>query len=281
MKLYSIENGTFKVDGGAMFGTIPKKQWSKWHSSDADNNILLSMRSLLVDTGSRVILIDNGMGNKQSEAFYASYELNRETELITSLSKVGYTPDDVTDMVLTHLHFDHCGGSVQHNNRITKPVLTFPNAKYWVSRAQWENYLNPNLLESDSYFPEDMKLVSESGNLLFPDNETELIPGFSLQIFNGHTPGQLVPIIRFKNITLVYAADLIPLAASVQHMWISAYDINPLLTAQEKHHFLEEAVQNNYILFLEHDVKNECCTVAVDHTGFIPGKTGSLNEFFT
>jgi glyoxylase-like metal-dependent hydrolase (beta-lactamase superfamily II) len=280
MKLFSIHTGNFKVDGGAMFGTVPKVLWNKQYPCDENNYCNLSMRSLLVDTGERVFLIDNGMGNKRSETFYSSYFLNREGDLIRSLNKEGYYSEDIADIVLTHLHFDHCGGGVHYNKDRTTLQLTFPNANYWVSRAQWDNYLNPNAFEADAYFPEDLKPVFEAGKLKLINEATELAPGFSVRIFNGHTPGQLVPVISYKGKTLVYAGDLIPLTASIRLLWISAYDANPVVTAMEKEHFLYEAMKNDYILFLEHDAYNECCKVKREYDDFVPGTAGSLTELF-
>lgn len=279
MEFHVIDTGNFMIDGGAMFGTVSKVQWSKLYPCNKDNYCNLSMRSLLVDTGDRVFLIDNGMGNKQSETFYAEYQQNGDGELIRSLNKAGYKPEDITDMVLTHLHFDHCGGGVYYNEDRTKLELTFPNAVYWVGKAQWENFLNPNKLEKGAFFKEDMMPVFEAGKLKFIEEDKKLVLGFSVRIFNGHTSGQILPFMSCKDKTLVYAADLIPLAASVQPEWISAYDTFPLISIQEKETFLNEAAENGYILFLEHDLYNECCLVERIGNGFKAGKTGSLKEF--
>ncbi|MFB6340335.1 MBL fold metallo-hydrolase [Saccharicrinis sp. FJH62] len=279
MEFHVIDTGNFMVDGGTMFGTVPKVQWSSLYPCNKDNYCNLSMRSLLVDTGNRVFLVDNGMGNKQSESFYADYHLNGSGELIRSLNSAGYKPEDITDMVLTHLHFDHCGGSVFYNADRTKPELTFPNAVHWVGKAQWDNFLNPNRLEQDAFFKEDMMPVFEADKLKFIDENKEFAPGFFVRIFNGHTPGQILPFITFKGKTLVYTADLIPMAASVQPDWISAYDTFPLISIHEKETFLKEAAENGYILFLEHDLYNECCLVEQTEDGFKVGKTGLLKEF--
>lgn len=267
------------ADGGAMFGSVPKVLWSRFYPCNETNYCNLSMRSLLVDTGERVFLIDNGCGNKQSEKFYSYFHLNGDGNLLKSLNAAGYKPGDITDMVLTHLHFDHCGGGVYYNYDRTKLELTFPNATYWVGKSQWENYLNPNVREGDAYFPEDMLPVKEAGKLKLVEDDMELAPGFSVRMFNGHTPGQILPFIRCRDKTLVYAGDLIPVAASVRLAWVSAYDSYPVISMQEKEQFLTEAVQKNYILFYEHDLYTECSLVERAQKGFKMGKTGSLAEF--
>lgn len=279
MKLKIIDTGNLMCDGGAMFGSVPKVLWQKKYPCNAHNYCNLSMRALLVDAGDRVFLIDNGCGDKQSEKYYSYFHLNGEGTLLGSLKKAGYNREDITDMVLTHLHFDHCGGGVMYNMDRTKLEITFPNASYWVGKPQWENYLNPNPREGDAYFKEDMMPVYNAGKLKLVEKDCELAPGFVVRMFHGHTPGQLLPHIQINGKTLVYTGDLIPVAASIPVAWVSAYDSFPVLSLKEKSDFLEQAVKNNYILFFEHDLYTECCFVEKTARGFKAGVSGSLTQF--
>lgn len=279
MKLKIIDTGNLMCDGGAMFGSVPKVLWQKQYPCNNDNYCNLSMRALLIDLGDRVFLIDNGCGNKQSEKYYSYFYLNGEGNLLGSLHEAGYKPEDITDMVLTHLHFDHCGGGVQYNEDRSALELTFPNATYWAGKAQWDNYLNPNVREGDAYFKEDMMPVYEAGKLKLVDKDCVLAPGISVRIYNGHTPGQILPFITVAGKTMVYMGDLIPVAASVNVAWVSAYDSYPVTSMKEKTQFLEEAVENNYILFFEHDLFTQCCSVERTKRGFKPAKRGSLIDF--
>jgi glyoxylase-like metal-dependent hydrolase (beta-lactamase superfamily II) len=279
MKLKIIDTGNLMCDGGAMFGSVPKVLWQKQYPCNADNYCNLSMRALLIDIGDRVFLIDNGCGDKQSKKYYSYFHLNGEGSLLGSLRKAGYKPEDITDMVLTHLHFDHCGGGVKYNHDRTRLELTFPNATYWAGKTQWENYLNPNVREGDAYFKEDMMPVFEAGRLKLVECDCELAPGISVRIFNGHTPGQILPFIRYDDKTLVYMGDLIPVAASVPIPWVSAYDSYPVTSMKEKELFLNEAVDKGYILFFEHDLTTECCTVVRSNKRFKPLLKGSLTSF--
>ncbi len=206
-KLYKIETGNFMSDGGAIFGIIPKIMWEKQYPADEDNNCNLSMRSLLVETDERVVLIDTGVGNKQSEKFYSYCKLNGDATLLGSLKDAGFMPEDVTDVILTHLHFDHDGGHVVRDDK-GRLSLLFPNATHWVAKAQWENYLDSNIREGAVYFPEDMMPVKEAGKLKIIENEGEHIPGIEFRIFNGHTPGMIVPVIDYNKRKVVFMADL-------------------------------------------------------------------------
>ena len=236
------------------------------------------MRALLVDTGERLFLIDNGIGKKHSEKYESYFYLNGDGDLLNNLEKEGYKREDITDMVLTHLHFDHCGGGVFAKEDGTLD-LTFPNATYWVGKPQWETYIYPNKRESDAYFKEDMMPVFEAGRLKLVDGDAELAPGFMVKMFHGHTPGQILPHIQVNGKTVVYTGDLIPVAASVPIPWVSAYDSYPVTSMEEKERFLKEAVENNYILFFEHDLYTECCYAEATPKGFKAGKKGTLDEF--
>lgn len=261
MKLYSIPTGNLKLDGGAMFGVVPKSLWSKNYPADENNLCNWAMRCLLVVDGDRKILIDNGIGSKQDEKFLKHYYLNGEDTLESSLAKLGYTKDDITDMFLTHLHFDHTGGSIEWNEDKSKLVPAFKNATYWVSRAQWKWATEPNNREKASFLAENILPMEESGQLKIVDEEGELFPNFMVKIFNGHTDGQMIPHIKYKGRTVVYMADLLPSTVHIPIPWVMAYDTRPLITLEEKAVFYKEAVANDYILFFEHDIYHECCTL--------------------
>jgi glyoxylase-like metal-dependent hydrolase (beta-lactamase superfamily II) len=260
MKLSSLHISNFKVDGGAMFGVIPKGLWSRRYSSDENNMINISLRSLIIDTGDRIVLVDNGYGDKQDEKFFRHVYLNGGDGLLTGLEKAGYASGDITDVLLTHLHADHCGGGVKWNSDRTGYELTFPNADYLVSKEQWEWALAGNVREAGSYPQENLLPMRESGRLKFAA-EGELIPGISLRVVNGHTPGQLIPVIDYNGTVIVFAADLIPTVAHIPLIWNMSYDLDQLATISEKESLLREAVDNGYVLFFEHDPEIECCTL--------------------
>jgi glyoxylase-like metal-dependent hydrolase (beta-lactamase superfamily II) len=259
MKLYPIETGHFKLDGGAMFGVVPKVIWSKSYPADENNQITLSMRSLLVVDGVRKILVNNGMGNKNKDTNTKYFSLNdEETNLKKSLAGVGFTPEDITDVFLTHLHFDHCGGSVDKDEN-GNLFPGFPNATYHVSQQQWEWAINPNKREKPSYPTENLLPLKDQIKLF--DQDGELFPGFNVRIFNGHTMGQAIPFISYKGKTVVYTSDALPTSAHLPLPYIMSYDIQPLVTLDEKESLLNLAVENDYILFFEHDHYTECCTL--------------------
>lgn len=268
MKLHSINTGNLKLDGGAMFGVVPKVIWSKNYPCDENNLCNWSMRCLLIDKGDRKILIDCGIGDKQSEKFFSNYYLNGEDSLDKSLANIGLTTADITDVILTHLHFDHAGGAVRWNDDHTDYVPTFKNATYITSRAQWEWAVNPNNREKASFLKENILPIMEKGKIRLLDGDTELFPGISVRLFNGHTDGQVIPFITYGDRTIVYMADLLPSSAHIPLPWLMSYDTRPLLTLQEKELFLKEAAQSGYILFLEHDLYRECCTVQETEKGF-------------
>lgn len=250
-----------------MFGVVPKVIWSKIYPCDENNLCNWIMRCLLIDTGDLRILIDCGIGNKQAEKFFANYYLNGEASLESSLAKHGYAADDITDVILTHLHFDHCGGAVRWNDDKTGYVPTFPNATYHTSRRQWEWGTNPNNREKASFLKENILPILEHGKLNLIENDSELFPGISVRLFDGHTDGQVIPFIRYGEKTIVYMADLLPAAAHIPLPYVMSYDTRPLLTLDEKEKFLNEAAAKGYILFFEHDLYRECCTVQATEKG--------------
>jgi glyoxylase-like metal-dependent hydrolase (beta-lactamase superfamily II) len=277
MKLFKIETGNFMCDGGAIFGVVPKVMWQKKYPCDEDNYCNLSMRCLLIDTGDRKVLIDTGVGNKQSEKFLSYYRLNGHDTLLRSLNDLGYKPENITDVVLTHLHFDHCGGcTVQDENGELQ--LVFSNATHWVSKQQWENYNHPNLREGVVYFPENMQPVEKAGRLRLIDQDGEWIPGIDFRLFHGHTPGNIVPIIHYGEQKIAFMGDLLPVVASLALAWVAAYDVDPIRSIAEKREFLDEALQNDTILFFEHDLHIECCNLMRKEEGVRIKNAFSLSD---
>ncbi|MCD7851403.1 MAG: MBL fold metallo-hydrolase [Parabacteroides sp.] len=264
MDIQLIDTGFFYADGGAMFGAIPKTAWSRRYPSNGQNGCVLAMRSVLIRDGNgRIILIDNGAGDKQLKqlSYYNFFDL---ADLDEELQKRGVACEEVTDVILTHLHFDHCGYTTRKTlqpDRTPGYTLSFPNATHWVSRRQWENFLHPNALEKDSYFIENMQAVEENGKLCLIDRETQLCPAVNLRLFDGHTPGQIAPYITMPERTYVFAGDVIPLAASVSPAWISAYDTCPVTSYNEKVRMLEEAAREKQTLIYCHDAYTRCSTV--------------------
>ena len=272
MKLYPIESGNFKLDGGAMFGVVPKTIWNKTNPADENNLIDLATRCLLIEDGNRLILIDNGMGNKQSEKFFGYYSLWGTHSIDKSLAKYGFHRDDITDVFLTHLHFDHCGGSVQWNKDKTDYEVAFRNAKYWTNNNHWDWATKPNLREKASFLSENILPIQESGQLNFmqlPEDDfvqkSEL--DFGIFFVNGHTEKMMIPHIQYQDKTIVFCADLLATAGHIPIPYVMGYDTRPLLTMPEKTKFLTAAAENNYYLFLEHDAHNEIITVEKTERG--------------
>ena len=279
MKLYPIEAGKFKLDGGAMFGVVPKTIWNKTNPADSNNLIDIAARCLLIEDENRLILIDNGMGNKQSDKFFGYYSLWGDDSLDKSLKKYGFHRDDITDVFLTHLHFDHCGGSVIWNKERTGYEVAFKNAKFWSNESHWEWATKPNQREKASFLAENILPIQESGQLQFINNiksdlteNSEL--GFGIFFANGHTEKMMIPQIKYKDMTICFMADLLPTAGHLPLPYVMGYDTRPLLTMPEKSKFLSTAAQNNYYLFLEHDSHNEIITVIETEKGV------RLNEVF-
>lgn len=263
--LFNIAN--FKVDGGAMFGVIPKALWSRVYSSDENNLIILTLRSLIVETNGHVILVDTGWGDKQDEKFFRHVHLHNGEGLTEGLMNRGYNAGDITDVVLTHLHADHCGGCVRNKPGGTGYELVFPNAMHHVSRTQWEWAVKNNPREEDSFLDENITPILDSGQLNLVDEDGELFKGFSVRICYGHTPGLMIPVLNYKGKTLIYTGDLIPTVAHIPLIWNMSYDIESLKTIDEKKQILDEALENNYILVFQHDQNIECCDLQMTPKG--------------
>jgi glyoxylase-like metal-dependent hydrolase (beta-lactamase superfamily II) len=278
MKLHTIETGHFKLDGGAMFGVVPKSIWQKTNPSDENNLCDWAMRCLLVEDGNRLVLIDNGIGNKQSGKFFSHYFLHGDDTLLKSLARLGFGPDDITDMFMTHLHFDHCGGGVEWNKDRSACVPVFRNATYWSSERHWEWAIHPNPREKASFLKENIMPFSDSGQLKFLAEDEELFPGFKVFFANGHTDGMMIPLIRYKDKTIVYMADLLPSTGHIPLSYVMGYDTRPLITLEEKSVFMKKAAEENYVLFLEHDPVNECCTVIETERGVSLDQVFRLEE---
>jgi glyoxylase-like metal-dependent hydrolase (beta-lactamase superfamily II) len=268
MNLHVIDTGFFKLDGGAMFGVVPKTIWSKTNTPDENNLCTWAMRCLLIEDGNRLILIDNGIGTKQDDKFLKHYYLHGDATLKSSLKKAGFAPEDITDMFLTHLHFDHCGGGVEYSSDHSTLNLVFPNARYWSNKAHWQWATEPNSREKASFLKENILPMQESGQLSFID-QGDASPFTQFDIFyaDGHTEKQMLPLIKYKDTTIAFMGDLIPSASHVPIPYVMGYDVRPLLTMDEKIRFLHEAADNKYILFFEHDPVNECATVSHTEKG--------------
>jgi glyoxylase-like metal-dependent hydrolase (beta-lactamase superfamily II) len=261
MKLYSINAGYFKLDGGAMFGVVPKSMWNQLNPADQNNMCNWAMRCLLIEDNGRLILIDNGMGNKQDEKFFGYYYLNGDDSLEKSLAKYGFTKDNITDVFLTHLHFDHCGGSIERVKGQLVPA--FKNATYWSNESHWQWAVNPNDREKASFLIENILPIEQSGKLKFVETKQGIpfTKNVNILFVNGHTESMMLPQIKYKDITIVYVADLLPSAAHIPIPYVMAYDTRPLETMIEKKSFLTEALEKDYILFFEHDREIECCNL--------------------
>jgi len=278
MNLYKIETGNLKLDGGAMFGVVPKVLWQNLYPADEHNLCNWSMRCLLIETDNKKVLIDTGMGDKQSDKFFSYYYPNGNETLMSSLLSNGFTPEDITDVILTHLHFDHSGGAVKYNNA-NELVPAFPNATYHISKTHWNWANKPNRRERASFLPENFIPLKDHGQLNLIEEEKELFPGIEIKIFNGHTEGQIIPYIKYKNKTLVYGGDLFPSAAHIPMPYIMSYDTKPLITLDDKKRFFADVKNNDVILFFEHDLYNECCSLIETEKGFKVNETFSLDDF--
>lgn len=278
MKLFSFNIANFKVDGGAMFGVVPKIIWSRYVTPDDENLIPLALRSLLIQTNDRLILIDNGIGDKQDEKFNRHLNLFGGDGLEAGIAKAGFSMLDITDVVHTHLHFDHCGGGISIDEK-GDYYAAFPNAKYWVSKLQWENAMNPNPREADSFLEENLLPMKELGLLNLIEEEGEFVPGIEFRLVHGHTPGQIIPLINYAGKTLVFGADLFPMAAHIPIKYNMAYDLEVLKTMKEKESFLNEIHSKGYTLFFQHDTVNECGTISLGNKGYRMDKSFRLSEF--
>jgi len=280
MKLHVINTGNFKLDGGAMFGVVPKTLWSKTNPADENNMCNWSMRCLLIEDGNRLILIDNGIGDKQDAKFFSHYYLSGNDTLQSSLKKAGFSTDDVTDMFLTHLHFDHCGGSIKYNDAKTGFETVFKNATYWSNAEHWEWATKPNAREKASFLKENILPIQESGQLKFIDGEQskQLGEDISISYMRGHTDAMMIPLINYKGRKIAFMADLLPSVGHIPLPYVMGYDTRPLLTLTEKEKFFNEAIKNEYVLFLEHDSVNECCTLQQTEKGIRLKDSFNLNE---
>jgi glyoxylase-like metal-dependent hydrolase (beta-lactamase superfamily II) len=272
MKLYPIETGNFKLDGGAMFGVVPKSIWNKTNPADNNNLIDIAARCLLIEDGNRLILIDTGMGNKQSDKFFGYYSLWGTHWLDKSLAKYGFHRDDITDVFMTHLHFDHCGGSIQWNKDRTGYEPAFKNAVFWSNENHWQWATEPNVREKASFLKENIIPMQESGQLRFVQRPEEdfLVKselGFGILFVDGHTEKQMIPHIQYQDKTIVFCADLLATAGHIPIPYVMGYDTRPLLTMPEKTTFMNAAAENNYYLFLQHDAHNEIITVEKTERG--------------
>ncbi len=261
-----------------MFGVVPKSLWQRTNPADADNLCTWAMRCLLIEDGNRLILIDNGIGDKQDNNFLKHYHLHGDATLEKSLAALGFGKDDITDVFLTHLHFDHCGGSVAWNRDRTGFEMNFRNATYWSNARHWQWATEPNRREKASFLKENILPIHESGQLKFIEKDGEWLPGIDIFFANGHTDAQMIPLIRYKERTIAFMADLLPSVGHFPIPYVMGYDTRPLLTLEEKEQFLNTAAANNYILFFEHDAVNECCSVVATDKGVRAGETFRLSE---
>ena len=279
MKLHVIDTGFFKLDGGAMFGVVPKTLWQRTNPADENNLCTWAMRCLLIEDGDRLILIDNGIGDKQDARFFSHYYLHGEATLEKSLHAAGFSHSDVTDVFLTHLHFDHCGGGVRYKNSEGALELVFPKATYWSNADHWKWATEPNAREKASFLKENILPMQESGHLQFVDpSQPSPFPQFDIFYANGHTDKMMVPIIPYKDRKVAFMADLLPSTGHIPLPYVMGYDTRPLLTLDEKARFLKTAADEGYVLYLEHDAVNECCTVQHTEKGIRLENTFSLSE---
>ncbi|MBC7556125.1 MAG: MBL fold metallo-hydrolase [Chryseobacterium sp.] len=286
MKLYPLQCGKFKLDGGAMFGVVPKTLWQRTNPADENNLIELGTRSLLIEDGKKLVLIDCGLGNKQDDKFFGYYSLWGDDTLDKNLAKFGFVKDDITDLFLTHLHFDHCGGAIQFNKDRTGYEPSFKNANYWSNANHWEWATNPNPREKASFLPENILPIQESGQLNFLDLPQTGNYKFGTDLkmdvifVDGHTEKQMLPVIKYQDKTIVFAADLIPTTGHIPPVYVMGYDTRPLLTMEEKAKFLQQCVDNGYLLFFEHDAHNELASLKMTERGVKLDETFSFNEVF-
>jgi glyoxylase-like metal-dependent hydrolase (beta-lactamase superfamily II) len=287
MQLYSINTGFFKLDGGAMFGVVPKSIWNKVNPADENNLCSWALRCLLIEDGNRLILVDNGNGDKQDAKFFSHYHLHGDDTLDKSLAKYGFHRDDITDVILTHLHFDHCGGTIRRDG--DRLVPNFKNATVWSNEEHWQWATHPNDREKASFLKENILPIQENGQLKFipiPNRENPLrqlgsanfTDSISIRIADGHTRAMMLPQIQYKDRTIIFMADLLPSQGHIPLPYVMGYDMFPMTTLDEKKTFLEEAVDNNYILFFEHDPKVECCTLQRTEKGIRPKDFFSLDS---
>lgn len=277
MNLFTIDTGFFKLDGGAMFGVVPKTIWNKTNPADENNLCTWAMRCLLIEDGKRLILVDTGIGNKQDEKFFSHYYLHGDATIDSSLAAKGFHRDDVTDVFLTHLHFDHVGGAIMRDGDRLFPA--FKNVTYWSTQKHWDWAVNPNEREKASFLKENILPIQESGQLKFIENTdgVNFTDNIKVKFVYGHTEAMMLPLINYKGKQILYMADLLPSVGHLPMPYVMAYDMFPLKTLTEKKIILTEALQNEYILYLEHDAVNECCTLLQTEKGIRLKETFNLN----
>ena len=280
MTIYPIETGNFKLDGGAMFGVVPKSLWTRTNPADENNMISMAMRCMLIQDGDRLILVDTGLGSKQSDKFFSYYFLFGNFSLDSSLADYGFHRNDITDVFLSHLHFDHCGGATEWNNDRTGYQPTFPNARFWSNENHWQWAIHPNPREKASFLKENILPIEESGQLNFVKGNGYEQLGFEVLYMDGHTEKQMIPKINYRDKTLIFMADLLPTTGHIPLPYVMGYDTRPLLTIKEKELFLNEAADNNYFLFLEHDAYTEVCTVKHTEKGVRLDQTYKFTDIF-
>lgn len=280
MNIYSIDTDFFKLDGGAMFGVVPKSLWSRTNPADENNLCTWAMRLLLIEDGKQLILVDTGIGDKQSEKFFSHYFLHGDATLDKSLAKHGFHRDDITDVFLTHLHFDHVGGAIKRDGE--KLIPAFKNAYYWSNKQHWEWAVNPNQREKASFLKENILPIQESGQLKFVEDKSSgiLNPNISIRFAFGHTDAMMLPQINYRGKTILYIADLLPSVGHIPLPYVMAYDMFPLKTLEERELYWNEIVENDYIVFLEHDAVNECCTMQMTEKGIRLKDTFTLESAF-
>lgn len=260
MQLYTIETQNFKLDGGAMFGVVPKSIWHKTNPADSNNMCTWTNRLLLIEDGAKLILVDTGLGDKQSEKFFGHYYIHGDNSIDKSLAKHGFNREDITDVILTHLHFDHCGGAIARQGDKLRP--SFTNANYWSNAAHWDWAIHPNPREKASFLEENIIPIQESGQLKFIEKESNPFgPNIQIRYAHGHTESMMLPQVQYKNKTILYMADLLPSVGHIPLPYVMSYDIRPLTTMEERNNYWQEIVDQEYILFLEHDAVNACCTL--------------------
>ena len=284
MKIHVLNTGNFKLDGGAMFGVVPKTIWQKTNPADSNNMCDWAMRCLLIENGEQLILVDAGIGDKQSEKFFSHYHLSGNDSLIGNLNKLGFSPEDVTDVFLTHLHFDHCGGAIQHNKDHTGFEPVFKNAHYWSTENHWKWATEPNAREKASFLTENILPIQESGQLKFIERKGDMtkniFENFDVLFVDGHTESMMIPHIHYKGKTLVFMADLLPGVGHIPLPYVMGYDTRPLITLAEKGNFLQKATDENHVLFFEHDAVNELCTLQHTEKGIRLHETFNFSELF-
>lgn len=285
MKIHSINTGYFKLDGGAMFGVVPKTLWQRTNPADENNLCTWAMRSLLIEDGDRLILIDTGIGNKQSEKFFSYYYLHGDDSLDSNLSKLGFHRNDITDVFLTHLHFDHCGGAIEYNSQKDCFEPAFKNAKYWSNEQHWLWATEPNPREKASFLKENILPIQESGQLNFiprtGDFTDDIFPNMGALFVDGHTDSMMIPHIQYEGKEIIFMADLLPSVGHIPLPYVMGYDTRPLVTLKEKDKFLKETAQKGSYLFFQHDAVNEICTLQETEKGIRLKDTYKFSDLFS